>query len=794
MKRLQGISILIVLIFLFFLPSILKPNSIYAPVDMIYLAKPWSEYKNTIPHNVLQGDGVLMFIPFRSYYYDQMHERRFPLWNPYIYGGAPFFANDQSGVLSLYNLMSLPFSFEKGFLIIALLKLLITGIGMYLLLDLLGLGLYASLFGSITWVFSAYMIMYSHLLTSTAAGSFIPWSFYFFERLFRSMDEQPKSNFLNVAGISTAIGMSFLAGHAETTAVGVLGLILYAVVKLALSGKHLIKGIFYTGSGIMLGTLIAAVQLFPFVQILLNSEPLLFRTVAPERSIFLSLYSMVMMWFAPYINTDASYSYLFDHYINRGTFAYAYIGMAPLLMGMYALFHVKKIGKTAAPFIVTAVIALCFTENVPPFSWLFKLPLLAAGSGWYYLLMDFSLSVLAGFGVQNILTTEVKDSDAKGLPIAGTTVVFLSLIILYLFLTIIHVNLIALLLAGAGYAKLLPLLGHNPGVIALLIVESAIALFFIAGTVFLLIKAKRKPKIAVISLILLALADLFTFGINYNPDPPAHDLKPTTPLIQKLKELTTSDYTFYAGDDIIAPNLNMNYGIRAFGGYDITVSLLYQKFLFLLFPGSTPLLGSNGSSLQSRPGIPPDHVIASIAGIKYLIFTSSTYLNPAHYKLLGTYKDLSLWENPDAKPLFYLADSVQSVMSDDEARALLSTHDPKLIHISLVTGIDETGSLNNAKIRLTGVKDVPDEHEVKVEAGTHGFLVINEPYYPGWHAYIDGKEVQMYHVNYLFQGIKLPAGNYTVTVIYNPGMFRLGLIVSAVTIGLMMGMVVITIL
>ena len=793
MKRLQGIFTLGVLVFLFFLPDILRPNAVYAPADMIYLSQPWRAQSSTMPHNVLQGDGALMFIPFRAFYYNQIHEHRFPLWNPYIYGGAPFFANDQSGVLSIYNLVSLPFSFARGFLVMSILRIFVTGLGAYLLLDLFGLGMTACLLGSLAWMFSAYMIMYLHLLTTTAAGSFIPWLFYFFERLVRAVERHPKSAFLSMSGISAMVGLSFLAGHAETTAVAIAGLVLYAVVRLAISRGHSMKTLLYTLAGITLGALIAAVQLLPFIQILLNSEPLLYRTMTLNSAIIRPLYALAMMWFVPYINAGSAYSYLWNHYLNNHTFVYAYIGMAPLLLSIYAMFHGKENVRYIIPFMATAFTAICITLHIPPFSWLLALPLFAAGGSWYYVIADFSLSMLAGFGIQHMVQGGVREKLNKRWLAAVIAALLMFLTILYL-VTRFQTPWEALLIHGALILKSWLPAGIPPAVAAFFMTQFLIALFFIAGTLLLLIKAKASPATAAVCLILLTVTDLFLFGMNYNPDPPAADLTATTPIIQRLKEISSPEYTCYAGDDIMVPDLNMNYGIRYFSGYDITVSLRYQKFLFALFPGSTPLLGNNGSDPRSRPATPPDHVIASIAGIRYLLFTSSTLLSPSSYKLLGTYKDISLWENPDAKPLIYLADSITPVMSSDEAFRVLSTRDPNLMHTSIVTDIDETGTLDNAKIRLTRIKDAPGDHVVKVDADSNGFLVINEPYYPGWHASIDNRDVRMHRVNYLFQGIKLPEGEYTVRITYAPRMVYIGLIVSVITIIFIAGTILVKVL
>ena len=789
MKRLQGIVILAGLILVFFLPDILRPDAVYAPADMIYLSKPWNEYSHPLPHNVLQGDGALMFIPFRKLFYDQIHEHHFPLWNPYIYGGAPFFANDQSGVLSVFNLASLPFSFAHGFLVMAVLRLLVAGIGMYLLLDLFGLDIAACLLGSMAWTFSAYMIMYLHLLTSTAAGSFIPWMLYFFERLVRSSGQQGKSAVPGIAALSAAVGLSFLSGHAETTAVGITGLLIYAAVRITFTERHRITMLLSAAAGVVLGTCIAAVQLLPFIQILLNSEPLLYRTATNSGSPVRPLSALLMMWFVPYVNSNASFSYWWDHDLNRQTFVYAFIGMAPLLLAILAIVRSRRYGRQTIPFIATGFAALCLTMNVPPFSWILHLPLFAAGGSWYYLLTVLSMSVLAGFGVQSVLDTAAPDVHSSRFTGLGAAAVLVLPILVYAVTHVqsqwaITVGTVVRMLTGQRYAV------TDPAVIAFFIVQFSIALFFLAGTVIVLLRAKRAPRSAATALVLLTAADLFLFGMRYNPDPPARDLTATTPLIQRLRQLATPEYTVYAGDDIMVPDLNMNYGVRFFSGYDITVSLRYQRFLFALFPESTPLLGSNGSDPRSRPAVPPDHVIASIAGIRYLLFTASTVVDPAEYTNKYCSGDICIWENPDALPAVYLADSVQPVAGGREALAILSKHEPGLLGTALVQGIEKSSIPDNANIHLTDIGDAPGEHVLRVNAASSGFLVVNEPSYPGWHAYIGDREVPLYHVNELFQGIELPAGSYTARIVYAPRMFSLGLIVSLAASVLVIGMLV----
>ncbi len=304
------------------------------------------------------------------------------------------------------------------------------------------------------------------------------------------------------------------------------------------------------------------------------------------------------------------------------------------------------------------------------------------------------------------------------------------------------------------------------------------------------------------------------FGLAYNPLITSQGLIPTVALIQALIQHSSTDYTFYTNSDIIRPNSGMLYGLRDFMGFDIVVSQRYQNFLSALFTPSekanslmgimdtAPRPSASGEYEKLPPA--PDPVIASIAGIKYFIEDNSW--NPRNegagiqgsdrsstlkpWRRIYTGNNLSLWENRNAKPLLYLADAVEPAKNGEEALKILSGRNPELLHTAIVTGIQKSRSFDNTKIVLTRIKDRAGEHSVRVDAGGKGFLVINEPFYAGWHAYMNGKKVPLYHVNYLFQGIKLPEGNYTIKVTYAPKVFYLGLILSVLTVVIVLGVII----
>jgi len=63
-----------------------------------------------------------------------------------------------------------------------------------------------------------------------------------------------------------------------------------------------------------------------------------------------------------------------------------------------------------------------------------------------------------------------------------------------------------------------------------------------------------------------------------------------------------------------------------------------------------------------------------------------------------------------------------------------------------------------------------------------GFLFTSEIYYPGWKAYVDGKESKIYQANYVFRAVYLTPGSHTVVFKYAPLSFKIGLCVSLLTL------------
>lgn len=88
----------------------------------------------------------------------------------------------------------------------------------------------------------------------------------------------------------------------------------------------------------------------------------------------------------------------------------------------------------------------------------------------------------------------------------------------------------------------------------------------------------------------------------------------------------------------------------------------------------------------------------------------------------------------------------------------------------------------NAENEVNILKYKDGQVEISCSSSEDGFLVLNDLYYPGWKAYVDGKETKIYKTDYVLRGIWLEKGEHIVTYVYRPISFYAGLCISALTV------------
>jgi len=80
------------------------------------------------------------------------------------------------------------------------------------------------------------------------------------------------------------------------------------------------------------------------------------------------------------------------------------------------------------------------------------------------------------------------------------------------------------------------------------------------------------------------------------------------------------------------------------------------------------------------------------------------------------------------------------------------------------------------------ISETNNRMNLLVEMRENGLLVLSDTYYPGWKVYVDGEERKIYRANYTFRAVPLLPGTHRVEFVYDPLSFKVGSIITFLTI------------
>lgn len=140
-------------------------------------------------------------------------------------------------------------------------------------------------------------------------------------------------------------------------------------------------------------------------------------------------------------------------------------------------------------------------------------------------------------------------------------------------------------------------------------------------------------------------------------------------------------------------------------------------------------------------------------------------------------------ENPEANGNAWFVSKVKVVNSADEEMKALNTLKTKDEATYLKQESDkglikfETGKDSTSTIELTSYK--PNHLKYVSNNTKNGFGVFSEMYYKnGWKATIDGKDAEIYNVNYVLRGLQIPAGKHTIEFKFEPEVVKTGSMIA----------------
>jgi hypothetical protein len=130
-----------------------------------------------------------------------------------------------------------------------------------------------------------------------------------------------------------------------------------------------------------------------------------------------------------------------------------------------------------------------------------------------------------------------------------------------------------------------------------------------------------------------------------------------------------------------------------------------------------------------------------------------------------------LYENTTALPRAYFATSYVVASSPNDA--LNKLRDTSTVVLESAPGfVSSVHPISAIKL----IERRSDFLSMEYDSDREGVVVVTDTFYPGWKAFIDGKQVPILRANYLFRGVQAAAGHHTLTMRYIPESFTIGVL------------------
>ncbi|MEO0080575.1 MAG: hypothetical protein ABIK44_07875, partial [candidate division WOR-3 bacterium] len=484
-----------------------------------------------------------------------------------------------------------------------------------------------------------------------------------------------------------------------------------------------------------------------------------------------------------------------------------YLGILPLLFALIALLRSWR--KPQVKFFFSTflvVLIMAWGGNTPFYRIPYHLlPGIAKfrGPGMIFFLAAFSLSVLAGYGINYLLTEpkEKKKTDGlRGLIFAGGV-----LLLLLLFALVGRDAVAGLVNPGrrlaefeANYPRLTSGLLFA---VAIWAVGYLIALWAVRGRISSILFGSTALVLMVLDIgISLNLWNESKGYIRSVPPPKEYFAQDD---VVRFLSRDTSRYRVlplnYARSD---EGLLWLHGIQSTGGQIPNPLQSYQDFIgagqSVMFQAGN-LLNPNFMNLLNvkyviAPTLPEDASRYDEQSRQFIAqlraYFSQPWFEPAHVGPQYTvYRNKGFLPRAFITPFYEVVKDKDAVISRlmkpdfDPSRTALLYENP---------GFTVTGDTTAGTVELLSY----DANCIRVRANltAPGILVLGENWHPDWRVLVDGKPAPLLRAYHTLRAVALEPGNHEVTFNHKSGWFRLGLIITGAAIGLLVFVAALTML
>lgn len=707
----------------------------------------------------------------KQFLYNEFHTHRsIPYWNPYIFGGIPFWAHFESTIFYPLDALFWVISPERAYGFTMFAHLLLAGLFMFLLGRSFNFRSVGSFIAASIYSFNGFIMgtLHDGQMFRIQAYTWIPLIIFFLNKALTS-----RTPYFYSAMAGVAWGLQMLSGSPQDAFYTLIAAFLFLGIhlkprfgELGSSGKILALGsiLFIIGLGV------AAIQIIPAAEFInqssraqMDSYSLVTRGSYPPQG-FVTI--AMPNFFGDYIAGN--------YWVSGIPWSIPlynlYVGVFPIILLFFISYKEAESVKLlifGATLGIAAVI-LSLGSHTPIYHLVYYIPgfdKIRAPSK-IIILWVFALSLLAGKGMCDIFN--------RPRPIYKRRINF------YLYFVVFFVILDLLFHFDRSFVlKFFSLFIMNEaipdkmGLATDIIVKQFHHFTILNILIFLcLMLWNRKilnPKLSAVLLSVLLLADL-----GYaNWGAARHDDRFYTWIKNKKKEVNDilgKDKNIYRVGSFfhgMGPNLEMYFGYQTVGGYTPLIPLRYYEYFNQYTNNQLP----DGLVWLSY-GISENKILMDLLNTKYEIRYEplglnlrKTYLPRAfivpNYKIIDKEKLLTYMISPDFNP----KKIVLFEKGDDE------------------TQLSQVSSPSPKNESLTSIISYrPDHIRIQTNSPKPGYLFLSEVFYPGWKVFVDDKPKRILRGNYLFRVVEVPEGNHRVDFLFDPLSIKIGIGVTIFTL------------
>lgn len=732
---------------------------------------PWTTHKE-----LLSADSIRQIYVWKEFAADQLKKGEFPLWNPYTFSGQPLTANFQSSAFYPFNLLYFFTDARNAWILLIVTQPFLGGLFMYLAVRSFKVSRTASIFASIAFMFSSYLITWMENGNIGHSYIWLPLIFYSINIYF----EKSKLRYLII--IILSLGLSILAGHPQTAIYLFMATFLFWVFKSYAKKDEFKKNIFIILVLFILAGSLSAIQIFPTASFYIESPiSLPFSKEVFDRSIM--PYQNLLTFFA---------SDFFGHAATNNFWSYSYgdftphFGVIPLIFSLWAIkrFWKEKFVKFAsimsALFIMGAV-----NSPITFFIKTFQIPLLDSTTPSRFIsISTFMLIILAAIGFEDFI------KNIKNQKYLKTLSFFLCFILsIYLLLWIFAI-------LGPNFLQPKEIWQTNLSVTRRnLILPTFSASFILLLSLALIIFKRAKElgsKIPTLMIFFITILAGIYYTNKFLPVAPKSFIFPQHPIFDWLKKNAGINRFHGSGTAHIDFNYPTQYQVYGAEGYD---TLRFQRYAQLLasgFNGKVPMsyLRSDGVFANEENGYRKR--LFELLGVKYLLDKEDNPRSLAdwHYErfpndnVKGIWQEgkFQIYERENVLPRIFLTNQYKVIEKDEDIINLIYDKDFNLKTLILEQEpplkIDSTPE----EIMIPDIiKYEPNQVEIKTSDSGNKLLFISDVYSKDWQAYIDNEKTPILRTHYALRSVAVPAGNHKISFMYNPRSFYWGLNTSVIT-------------